>query len=135
MAGALWSLASFAHASTASSRTLGTWDSVHKPPEVVESFDAGRGGSIDLAGRVPKLWAPPGAVEVSEYLTVSLREALALRASGWAHGRTLGELKRLLTAALFEAEPLLSPGRTQIEVRLLVPFEVAMARPGQAQAS
>ena len=80
------------------------------------------------------LWAPK-ATEAEEYVSVQLREELPLIGPDWDDGATIGELQAWVSSALFQAAPLLSPSRTQVELRLLVPFEVSLARQGHEHAS
>ena len=81
-----------------------------------------------------QLWAPK-ATEAAEYVSVQLREELPLVGPDWDDGATIGELQAWVSSALFQAAPLLSPSRTQVELRLLVPFEVSLARQGHEHAS
>ena len=80
------------------------------------------------------LWATR-ATEADEYVSVQLREELPLVGPDWDDGATIGELQAWVLSALFKAAPLLSPSRTQVELRLLVPFELSLARQGHEHAS
>ena len=125
----MWSLGCLAHASTTPPREtqeqligLG----------LVESLDTVRGNShvVDSTN----LWAPK-ATEVDEYVSVQLREELPLVGPDWDDGATIGELQAWVASALLQAAPLLSPSRTQVELQLLVPFELSLAKPGHEHAS
>jgi len=87
-----------------------------------------------------QLWAPQapesdGYVADDGYVAVQLREELPLLGPDWDDGATIGELQAWVSSALFDAAPLLSPSRTRVELRLLVPFEVSLARQGHEHAS
>jgi hypothetical protein len=80
------------------------------------------------------LWVTKAA-EANEYVSVQLREELPLLGPDWDDGATIGELRTWVASALFQAAPLLSRSQTGVELRMLVPFEVSLARPGQELAS
>ena len=82
-----------------------------------------------------QLWAPQAPESDDGYVAVQLREELPLLGPDWDDGATVGELQAWVSSALFDAAPLLSPSRTRVELRLLVPFEVSLARQGHEHAS
>ena len=82
-----------------------------------------------------QLWAPQAPESDDGYVAVQLREELPLLGPDWDDGATIGELQAWVSSALFDAAPLLSPSRTRVELRLLVPFEVSLARQGHEHAS
>jgi hypothetical protein len=120
----VWSLGGLAHASATPQRSRERW----LAPGLAESLGVVRANSS------ANLWAPR-ATDADEYVSVQLREELPLVGPDWDDGATIGELQAWVSSALFEAAPLLSRSRTQVELRLLVPFQVSLARQGHEHAS
>ena len=102
-------------------------------PGLAES--PGSVGADSSAVGSTQLWAPQAPESDDGYVAVQLREELPLLGPDWDDGATIGELQAWVSSALFDAAPLLSPSRTRVELRLLVPFEVSLARQGHEHAS